>query len=142
MVHYKCFIIIIIIIIIIKHSYRAFLDEIESCVMSVKKIKESSHTSKFKIILCDSTYIYQAMCRFQEFSMGGMGIQFSRRKVAAHRCPHTVRNSCLCNNKRGHEPGVRTFFQLMERHRSWDSFLISIYQIDTHDLKNGNVHAR
>ena len=34
------------------------------------------------------------------------------------------------------------FFQLMERHRSWDSVLILIYQIDAHDLKNGNVHAR
>ena len=32
-------------------------------------------------------------------------------------------------------------FQLMEQHRSWVSVLISIYQLDTYDLKNGNVHA-
>ena len=32
------------------------------------------------------------------------------------------------------------FFQLMERHRSWGSVLISIYRLDTHDLKNGNAH--
>ena len=33
-------------------------------------------------------------------------------------------------------------FQLMERHRFWDSFLISIYRIDAYDLKNGNAHVR
>ena len=26
-------------------------------------------------------------------------------------------------------------FQLMQQHRSWDKFLISIYWIDAHDLK-------
>ena len=33
-------------------------------------------------------------------------------------------------------------FQPMERHYSWDSILISIFRIDTHDLKDGNVHTR
>ena len=32
------------------------------------------------------------------------------------------------------------FFQLIEWHYSWD-VLISIYQIDAHDLKNRNAHA-
>ena len=29
----------------------------------------------------------------------------------------------------------------MERHRSWDSVLISIYGLDAHDLKDGNANA-
>ena len=33
-------------------------------------------------------------------------------------------------------------FQLMEQHCFWDSVLISIYQIDAQDLKNGNAHVR
>ena len=33
-------------------------------------------------------------------------------------------------------------FQRMEQHRSWGNILISIYRIDAHDLKNGNVHVR
>ena len=34
------------------------------------------------------------------------------------------------------------FFQLMERHCSWDSILISIYQKDANLLKNGNANAK
>ena len=33
-------------------------------------------------------------------------------------------------------------FQLMKRHHSWNSVLISIYRIDARDFKNRNVHAR
>ena len=33
------------------------------------------------------------------------------------------------------------FFQLIERHRSWDSVLILIYWLDAHYLKNRNAHA-
>ena len=33
------------------------------------------------------------------------------------------------------------FFQLVEQHHFWDSLLISIYWLDTHNLKNGKEHA-
>ena len=49
-------------------------------------------------------------------------------------------NRILCHE---HETLVKlNFFKLMESHCSWDSVLISIYQIDTYDLKTGNVHAK
>ena len=32
------------------------------------------------------------------------------------------------------------FVELIERHRSWDSVLISSYRIDAYGLKNGNAH--
>ena len=36
---------------------------------------------------------------------------------------------------------VEPFFQLVERHCSWDSMLILIYQTDAHDLTNKSGHG-
>ena len=48
-------------------------------------------------------------------------------------------NRILCHE---HETLLKlNFFQLIERHRSSDSVLISIYRLDAHDLKNGNADA-
>ena len=47
---------------------------------------------------------------------------------------------CLCHER---ETLLKlTFFQLMERYRSWGSVLVSIYRLDAHDLKKTEVRMR
>ena len=67
-------------------------------------------------------------------------MQRHRSVMNAHAESYQMTNRIMCHE--GATLLKLNLFQLMEQHRSLDSILILIYQIDAHTTGNKNAHAR